>query len=59
MVRVSDALGNPVAGVRVDFAVAAGGGSVTDASQTTNSSGEAWADAVPIASVFTLGRGAA
>ncbi|HVH68130.1 MAG TPA: Ig-like domain-containing protein, partial [Gemmatimonadales bacterium] len=40
-VIVSDASGNPVAGVAVTFAVASGGGSVTGASQTTNASGVA------------------
>ena len=40
-VTVKDANGNPVAGAAVTFAVTAGGGSVTGASQTTNSSGVA------------------
>ena len=38
-VRVADAFGNPVAGVAVTFAVSAGGGSVTGATQTTNAQG--------------------
>jgi hypothetical protein len=38
-VRVTDAAGNPVAGVSVTFSVASGGGSVTGATQTTNSDG--------------------
>jgi adhesin/invasin len=40
-VKVTDAHGNPVAGVAVTFAVATGGGSVTGAAQTTNASGVA------------------
>ena len=40
-VTIKDANGNPVAGATVTFAVTAGGGSVTGASQTTNSSGVA------------------
>jgi hypothetical protein len=43
-VRVSDAFGNPVAGVGVQFAVTAGGGSVAGATQTTDSNGTAAAD---------------
>jgi hypothetical protein len=38
-VKVTDASGNPVAGVAVTFAVTAGGGSVAGGSQTTNASG--------------------
>ncbi len=38
-VLVTDAGGNPVAGVSVTFAVASGGGSLTGATQTTNASG--------------------
>jgi len=38
-VLVTDAFGNPRAGVAVTFAVASGGGSVGGASQTTNASG--------------------
>ncbi|HEV2749283.1 MAG TPA: Ig-like domain-containing protein, partial [Gemmatimonadales bacterium] len=38
-VVVTDAHGNPVAGVAVTFAVASGGGSITGASQTTTASG--------------------
>jgi adhesin/invasin len=40
-VLVTDAGGNPVAGVSVTFAVASGGGSITGSSQTTNASGVA------------------
>jgi len=40
-VTIKDANGNPVAGAAVTFAVTAGGGSVTGASQTSNSSGVA------------------
>jgi adhesin/invasin len=40
-VRVTDAFGNPVAGVAVTFAVASGGGSVAGAEQTTGTAGEA------------------
>lgn len=40
-VRVTDAGGNPVAGVTVTFAVASGGGTATGTTPTTNSSGEA------------------
>ncbi len=40
-VRVTDALGDPVAGVGVTFAASSGGGSVTGATQTTDASGEA------------------
>ncbi|HMV32943.1 MAG TPA: filamin/ABP280 repeat domain-containing protein, partial [Gemmatimonadales bacterium] len=40
-VRVTDAFGNPVAGVAVTFAVASGGGGLTGASATTNASGVA------------------
>ena len=38
-IRVTDAFGNPVAGVAVTFAVASGGGSATGLSQSTNASG--------------------
>jgi adhesin/invasin len=38
-VKVTDAGGNPVAGVAVSFAVTVGGGSLTGAAQTTNASG--------------------
>ena len=38
-VKVTDAGGNPVADVAVNFAVTQGGGSVTGASQTSNASG--------------------
>jgi adhesin/invasin len=38
-VRITDAHGNPVAGVSVTFAVALGGGSVGGANQNTNSDG--------------------
>jgi hypothetical protein len=38
-VLVSDASGNPLSGVAVTFAVASGGGSVTDANQTTDAAG--------------------
>ena len=40
-VKVTDAAGNPVAGVAVTFAVASGGGTITGASATTNASGVA------------------
>ncbi|MDB4950229.1 MAG: hypothetical protein JWM27_2878 [Gemmatimonadetes bacterium] len=40
-VTVTDAHGNPVAGVSVTFAVASGGGSVTGGSATTNAAGVA------------------
>ncbi|HVP75814.1 MAG TPA: Ig-like domain-containing protein, partial [Gaiellaceae bacterium] len=40
-VLVTDALGNPVQGVAVTFAVASGGGSVTGATTTTDASGVA------------------
>lgn len=40
-VKVTDASGNPVSGVTVTFAVASGGGSVSGATPTTNSNGEA------------------
>jgi adhesin/invasin len=39
VVRVTDALGNPVSGFAVTFAVATGGGSVGTPSTTTNASG--------------------
>ncbi len=38
-VLITDAFGNPVAGVSVTFAVATGGGSLTGGAQTTNASG--------------------
>src|ERR1019366_8624133 len=38
-VSVKDANGNPVSGVRVAFAIATGGGSITGATPTTNASG--------------------
>jgi hypothetical protein len=38
-VRVSDSFGNPLSGLTVTFAVTAGGGSITGATQTTNASG--------------------
>lgn len=38
-VRVTDANGNPVAGVAVTFAVTSGGGAITGATQQTNASG--------------------
>jgi hypothetical protein len=38
-VTITDANGNPVAGVAVTFAVASGGGTVTGGTQTTNASG--------------------
>jgi hypothetical protein len=38
-VKVVDGFGNPVEGVQVTFAVTAGGGSITGAVKTTNSSG--------------------
>ena len=41
-VLVEDNLGNPVAGVTVTFAVASGGGSVTDPVQTTGENGAAF-----------------
>jgi adhesin/invasin len=47
--KVTDAGGNPVAGTTVTFAVTAGGGSVSPASATTNSSGIA-------TSSFTMGN---
>ncbi|MGH7690094.1 MAG: Ig-like domain-containing protein, partial [Gemmatimonadaceae bacterium] len=40
--RVVDAYGNPVAGVRVVFQVATGGGSVSPASATSGADGDAW-----------------
>jgi hypothetical protein len=40
-VRVSDAFGNPVAGVGVQFSVTSGGGSVAGGAQTTDSNGTA------------------
>ena len=51
-VIVEDAYGNPVAGVTVTFAIAAGGGSVTGATQTTG------ADGVATAGGWTLGTAA-
>jgi uncharacterized protein (TIGR03437 family) len=41
VVRVRDALGNPVSGFAVTFAVSAGGGSVAPVSPTTNAAGDA------------------
>jgi len=41
VVRVTDALAAPVAGVSVTFAVTGGGGSLTGAAATTNANGEA------------------
>jgi hypothetical protein len=41
VVRVTDAGGNPVAGVTVSWAVTGGGGSISPGSSTTNGSGEA------------------
>ena len=41
VVRVSDAYGNPVAGVAVTWKVTQGGGSVTPISVVTNAAGEA------------------
>lgn len=41
-VLVEDTFGNPVAGVTVTFAVASGGGSVTDPVQTTGANGAAF-----------------
>ena len=40
-VRVRDSNGNPVAGATVTFAVAAGGGTITGATQTTDAAGDA------------------
>src|SRR6185312_10662548 len=40
-VSVTDANGNPIAGVAVTFTVASGGGSVAGGTQTTNTSGVA------------------
>jgi adhesin/invasin len=40
-VRVTDALGNPVVGATVTFAVTAGGGSISGATQTTDAAGDA------------------
>jgi adhesin/invasin len=40
-VRITDVHGNPVAGVTVTFAIAAGGGSVTGATAVTNANGGA------------------
>ena len=40
-VRVTDAVGNPIAGVEVTFAVTSGGGSVIDGTQTTGPDGRA------------------
>lgn len=40
-VRVTDALGNPVSGATVTFSVLSGGGTVTGATPTTNTNGEA------------------
>ena len=40
-VVVADAYGNPVSGVTVTFAIAAGGGSITDSVQVSNASGVA------------------
>ncbi len=48
VVRVTDALDDPVAGVTVSFSVTAGGGSLSTQSATTNSNGRAQA-------VLTLG----
>jgi hypothetical protein len=48
-VRITDAAGNPVAGVAVEFAVTGGGGSITGASQTTG------ADGVAAVTSWTLG----
>ncbi|MGE5925823.1 MAG: Ig-like domain-containing protein [Gemmatimonadota bacterium] len=39
--RVTDALGNPIAGVPVSFAIAGGGGSLTGGSQVTDADGYA------------------
>ncbi|MFZ4628895.1 MAG: hypothetical protein ACOYNR_11255, partial [Blastocatellia bacterium] len=50
-VLVRDALGNPVAGISVTFAVVSGGGSVTGATQTTNASG------IATVGSWTLGTG--
>ena len=44
--RVTDDLGNPVAGVEVAFAVATGGGEITPATMTTTETGTASANAV-------------
>ncbi|HEX3805677.1 MAG TPA: Ig-like domain-containing protein [Gaiellaceae bacterium] len=51
-VLVTDAYGNPVAGVAVTFAVASGGGSATGASATTDATG------VATVGSWTLGTGA-
>jgi hypothetical protein len=51
VVLVTDALGNPVSGKTVTFAIASGGGSVGSASTTSNASGLAQ-------STWTLGGGA-
>jgi hypothetical protein len=53
-VTVRDASNNPVAGRTVTFAVASGGGTVTNATQTTNTAGEA---TLPVNS-WTLGAAA-
>ena len=50
-VRVTNALGQPVAGFGVTFVVTAGGGTVTGASQTTN------ADGIARVGSWTLGSG--
>lgn len=39
--RITDALGNPIAGVPVTFTIAGGGGSLTGSSQVTDASGTA------------------
>jgi Bacterial Ig-like domain (group 1)./Bacterial Ig-like domain (group 2). len=48
-VKVTDAIGDPVSGVAVAFAVTGGGGTITGASATTNS------DGIATAGTWTLG----
>jgi lysophospholipase L1-like esterase/uncharacterized protein YjdB len=52
-VKVTDAIGDPIANVAVNFAVTTGGGSITGAATTTN------ADGVATAGTWTLGTKAA
>ncbi len=48
-VKITDAIGNPIANVAVNFAVTTGGGSITGAATTTN------ADGIAAAGTWTLG----
>ena len=51
-VKITDAIGNPIANVAVNFAVTTGGGSITGAATTTNASG------IATAGTWTLGTAA-